>query len=474
MPTNHSETVTGSSTKAGSRIGTMILALDLGTTYFKAALFDPQGMIAALSRRPLNVSHPEPGRWELGVDEFEGLIRGLISDLSEQSVNGLSDVGAVSFATQANSFVLLDCADQPLTPFVLWPDDRAVRLKGEISQLAAELPLQATTGIPALGHQFLVAKLLWFQQHQPETWSGCRRLCLLSDYLTYWMTGQHATEAGVAGLSGLVDIHALRWWPEACERIALPSGWLPRVVRAGTDLGPLRVDAAQSLGLPAACRFVVGCLDQYAGAIGAGNVTPGGVSETTGTVLATVRCSDTFERLKTGNVFHGPGFAEGIYYQMVFGNTSANLLEAYRNQLPDRPGFEELDQAASEISPGADQLRLRPDAAPSDPGSFFTGMTPSHQRGHAVRAIMEGVTLALAEQVDQLCGNDRPSEIRSVGGAARSRLWRQIKASALGCPVVATDCPEPTSLGAALLAASAMEGIALDAICSRWVDTARS
>ena len=28
-------------------------------------------------------------------------------------------------------------------------------------------------------------------------------------------------------------------------------------------------------GLPAECRFVVGCLDQYAGAIGVGNVVPG-------------------------------------------------------------------------------------------------------------------------------------------------------------------------------------------------------
>ncbi|HDZ21475.1 MAG TPA: hypothetical protein ENH80_06870 [Phycisphaerae bacterium] len=50
-------------------------------------------------------------------------------------------------------------------------------------------------------------------------------------------------------------------------------------------------------------------------------------------------------------------------------------------------------------------------------------------------------------QVRTLCGNDAPAEIRSAGRAARSALWRQIKSRAVGCPVVATTCDEPTSLG---------------------------
>ena len=45
-----------------------------------------------------------------------------------------------------------------------------------------------------------------------------------------------------------------------------------------------------------------------------------------------------------------------------------------------------------------------------------------------------------------------PGEIRCAGGAARSDLWLQIKADVLGVATAATVCPEPTSLGAAVLA----------------------
>jgi xylulokinase len=43
-------------------------------------------------------------------------------------------------------------------------------------------------------------------------------------------------------------------------------------------------------------------------------------------------------------------------------------------------------------------------------------------------------------------------EIRVVGGGARGRLWRQIKADVTGLPVAAPQMVETTALGAAMLA----------------------
>jgi xylulokinase len=43
-------------------------------------------------------------------------------------------------------------------------------------------------------------------------------------------------------------------------------------------------------------------------------------------------------------------------------------------------------------------------------------------------------------------------EIRTVGGGARSALWRQIKADVTGLPVSITDTVETTALGAGMLA----------------------
>jgi len=164
-----------------------------------------------------------------------------------------------------------------------------------------------------------------------------RRLCLISDYLTLLFTGRHVTEAGAAGLTAMVDIHRCEWWTEMLAQLELDRAWLPQIVRAGTDLGPITGAAAARFGLPSTCRFIVGCLDQYAGAIGAGNVGPRLISETTGTVLATVRLAGEFATEPPATVFQGPAFAEGRFWRMAFGEVSASYLQWYRDGLPDRP-----------------------------------------------------------------------------------------------------------------------------------------
>jgi xylulokinase len=451
----------------------MIGTIDLGTTYFKASLFDDGGELKHLAHEPTPLTYPQRGWCELDAGAFIETVCKLLAKLRDANGGSLDSVTAFSYATQANSFVLLDGNDEPLTPIIIWTDTRAVEFDPTMTRIAEELPLLATTGVPGLIGGFSSAKLLWLQKHMPDAWDKAKRLCYLPDYLTLWMTGEHVTEGGMAGLSGLVDIHKLDWWPAMIERIGVPAAWLPKVVRAGTAVGPIRPEAAAATGLPTSCQFVAGCLDQFAGAIGAGNVSPGIVSETTGTVLATVRCADHFidNPPPPEGVYQGPGFDPGVYYPMSFGMVSASLLEAYRNSLPDKPDFNTLGALAAEIAPGADGLRLSDSPDATDVSTLFTGLTDKHTRGHCVRAILEAVAWALRDQVAQVCENQRPRVIRSVGGAARSDLWLQIKANVLDVPVVATTCPEPTSLGAALLAARAMRGRPLAELAEQWVRT---
>ena len=447
-----------------------ILTIDLGTTYFKLCLFDCTGKLLALQRVAPPVEQPERDWWQLSVEGFRTTIKGAIHDLAAEA-GGLADVKAMSFATQANSFALFDEHDNALHDLVLWLDMRAEAFADQMERLAAMPDFRTTTGMPMGSHQMIPAKLLWIRKHHPDIWPKAHRLFMISDYLSYWMTGRHVSEAGMAGLSALVDIHRLDWWPQGCQQMDVDVAMLPQIVRAGTDLGPIRSEVVEELGLPADCRYVVGCLDQYAGAIGAGNVIGGGVSETTGTVLATVRCADGFDADPPSGVFQGAGFDPGVYFAMDFGSTSANLLEAYRNSLSDRPDFDVLGDAASQTPPGAEGLSIKGDPDVNDPAGMFVGREKHHGRGHEVRAILEGVAFALAAQIERLYGQEHPTEIRSVGGAARSDLWLQIKADVLGCPVLGTTCQEPTSLGAAMLASRALGMGNLPDLAQQWVQT---
>jgi xylulokinase len=101
---------------------------------------------------------------------------------------------------------------------------------------------------------------------------------------------------------------------------------------------------------------------------------------------------------------------------------------------------------------GARSTRWNPDAR----GLLF-GLSLGHTRGDIARALMEGVGYEVGTCLDGLRDiGMAPGELVVIGGGARSDLWTQIKADILGVPVHRPRYTEAASLGAAVLAASAV------------------
>jgi xylulokinase len=444
------------------------LTFDLGTTYYKVALVDETGHMVALERvQPPQV--PYPGTlypWEVQPAEFKRALREAVSALRSRVPDRWETIVALSFASQANTFLLLEADDQPITNLILWTN-QASAVSDELHAISSHPEFRMTTGMPQFGPNLGLAKVLEISHRHAELFARARRFCYLSDYFTLWLTGRHCSEAGIAALSGALDVRTLRWWLRGHPHVL--AGWLPEVVRAGTDLGPIAGEAADELGLPAGCRFIVGCLDQYASAIGTGTVTPGGICETTGTVLAAVRLSDRFEERLAPEVYEGPAFDLGGFFQMSFSNTSANLLGHYRDQLPGKPPFEGLIRLAASADRAGDVV-IEEFKGSRFIDVAFRNVRKEHTPGQVVRAIFERVALTLANQVEHLCKpGERPAVIRSAGGAARIDLWLQIKADTLGTTFEAVDCEEPTSLGAAMLAARAVTARSMSELAREWV-----
>jgi xylulokinase len=292
-----------------------------------------------------------------------------------------------------------------------------------------------------------------------------RFVTFIGDYLS----AIGATEAGVAALARIYDVRRPPAQRECghllLRQLQLPELELPHVFPAGSSID--RFFRARDFGLSENCQMVIGCLDQYAGAIGTGTVQAGRVCETTGTVLAAVRCADRLRDDLPAGVIQGPAFDDQHFWQMSFSSTSANLLEWYRNSLSSPPMFDELTRLA-EVAPPCD-LVIEPYDDRGSIESAFRNVRPQHSPGQIVRAIMMRVALALKEQVERLCGGDRTSVIRSAGGASKNDYWLQMKADVLEVEFEAMECEEPTSLGAAMLAARAMGLGELAKIASKWV-----
>jgi xylulokinase len=85
------------------------------------------------------------------------------------------------------------------------------------------------------------------------------------------------------------------------------------------------------------------------------------------------------------------------------------------------------------------------------------GLTLKHGKAHFARAIQEAVGFMLRRILGLISGAGIPiREVRSMGGAARSDLWLQIKADICALPMVRMQEEETAGLGCALLSAVAL------------------
>lgn len=417
------------------------LVFDLGTTYFKAALLTGKDEFIAVTHVPTPITHPHADQSEMTAEDFLDAIGQLMLDLQRQTPKAYQQIQHISFATQANSFLLLDEAFEPVTPILVWNDQRARSLQLPVSHCYER------TGIPACSNKMASAKLFWIQHNQPHLWAQARHMCFLSDYLTHHFTGKHITEAGMAGLSGMVDIHQLCWRSGIIDGLHLQRLRLPVIQRAGTSLGNITPEAAARYQLHACCCFTLGCLDQYAGALAAGLLDQDGLCETTGTVLASVRAADCFDSsLQKQNIFQGPAPREGWYFRMLFGSLSANMLAVFRKKYTPELSYEDLDAMASQLAVDDQRLQLKA-VELCVPRFDFAGDPMYMDTAHMVQAIYYKVARELEIQVKTHYPETLPDRVMSLGGGANSLHWLAIKARVLGTEVLPILSEKPTCLG---------------------------
>jgi len=441
-----------------------ILAFDLGTTHFKAAAFTGTGQLLALSRVAAPIDHglpPRAGQWEMTSTALLSTIHHLVHDLSTRlaGAGGLRNVLAISIASQANSFFLLDAHHNPVGPAVLWPDDRA----RHISPLHA-LTTREICGIPELDHEFAPSKMRLAMNTPGDK---ARSFCFLADHLAHALCGTLACELSVAALSSLVDVRQTTWWNDAFAAHELSALARPPMVRPATVLGPVTALIRDEWNLPNDCVVVAGALDQYATLLGAGAAVPGILAESTGTALAAIAFTHNFSP-NLPHAFQGPLWStpNGTppWARITFSDTSASLLSTYRDLHTPHLSYDALDLLANHSTRAAHLPRV---ASLADRQAAFARLPPNTPPGEVVRGIYTLVAAELATLIDKL--HLDINEIRSCGGGARSKLWLAIKAARLGVPLRVPLCSEATLMGASILGGAGLGLGTVESLASQWV-----
>ncbi len=443
----------------------LVLGVDLGTSYFKLGLFDAQGRLCGLSRMAVTKDTGDGTRAELPVDRFWRMLHEGLQQACNQANAACDGIKAVSYASQANSFILLDQAYQPLTPLVLWCDERARSHPAVEHLFDKEQFLEQTgLGVPS-HHQFCVAKILWFQQHHAALWSRARHLLTLSDYFTFCLTGETVGDMGTASLLGLLDIHRAEWLTSIVD---LGSVALARPLRPGSLAGGVSRQGAALLGLPAGIPLVVGSLDHHMAGLGAGLDVIADMSESCGTVLACVRTTAAFHPFQ--DACTGVDFKPGRFFQLVFDGNGATGLEWYQQNHAAGFTLAELEQQASTVPIGSEGLLARPQACGYPGLDGFLHKKALHRHGHFYRALLESTAVSTKRLIDRFSLHAAPERVVATGGGVGSELWLQIKADLCGLEYVTSQGRAPAAMGAALLAAVAAGWFAdLSGASRQWI-----
>ena len=432
------------------------LGIDLGTSYFKAGIYDDSGSLCGLGRVavPKNTA---VGRCELPVGSFKNALESCIGQAIAAAGIVAADITGVSYSSQANSFVLLDASFSPLTPLVLWPDGRAKGGCERQRRLAQHPEFLTKTGIGITPDgEWMLAKLDWFQKHDPALWARTEYVMTISDYLVYALTGRRAGDAGTASMTCLLDVCSGSWWPEALEIMSLKQEMLSEPLPIGTLAGVVNAQGASAFGLARGTRVYAGCLDHYAVAIGAGILGGSRISESTGTVLACVGYRKGYAPRQ--GVITARGLEPGRFFQLAFNGNGATAVEWYQKNYAPQLTIPQLEALACKVPVGSDGLVALP-RSDSYPGlEGFRNVQSWHTPGHFLRAIFESTAATLKSLMDLLDGEGASGEVIPSGGGARNRLWLQIKADLLQRDYLIQPSGELATKGAAMLAAGNPSG----------------
>lgn len=432
----------------------LYVGLDLGTTGIKVGLFDDSGAEVAAASREVRLDTPAPGFAEFDAARYADLAFEAVREVLAAPKADAKTVRAIGFSSQAQTFVLLGADDRPLRPAVSWLDVRAEAEARELSELAGR-EVNAISSCP---------KILWLRRNEPETLKCTKHVLVIPDHLIYLLTGRAASDPITAGSTGAYDSGARRWSGDVLKACGLNEKMMPEVLSPGEEAGTLTPQAAEKLGLGEDVLVAVGTNDQSAGALGAGNVTPGCASLALGTALALVVTSRRSEGAPPGEgealALH-PAAGEGreLYVLLGYAKTAGVVLRWFRDNFAPGVSYDELFREAASVPAGAAGVgclphfsgTATPDFNPAARGAF-SGLSLAHGRAHLARALAESLCFTVRENIELIGRVEKVTELRAIGGGARSDVWLQMIADVSGVCVERPRVREAACLGAAEMA----------------------
>jgi len=434
-----------------------ILAIDIGTSACKVAVFDRLGNVLAAETRSYPVYYSFPGYAEQKPGEWWASACEAIRDIFSSGKIAPSDIKTVGVDGQSWSCIIVDKHGQVLFDNPIWMDTRAEGICAEVKQRVDKAAMFEICGNP-FEPMYTTPKILWFKRNFPEIFKSAYKVLQSNSYIVYKLTGELSLDSSQGYGLHCFDMHKGKWDSALVETLGIPMGLLPDISEPWDIVGHITQDAARATGLLAGTPVVAGGLDAACSTLGGGVCEPGQTQEQGGQAGGMSICLDrciTHKKLimgrhvvpnrwiLQGGTVGGGGALKWLREVMLPGISFSEMSELATQSRPGSNGLIFLPYMSGERSPIWDK---------SAKGVFF-GLDYAKSRCDIIRAVMEGVAFSLlhniktAEEAGAYAGS-----MHSVGGSANSSVWMQIKSDVTGKPMRVPSSDTATTLGAAMLA----------------------
>ncbi len=485
----------------------LFLGIDVGTGSARAGLFDGSGRLVASAKRAIRLWREDGDIVEQSSDDIwqavcESVQEAMtISGASREAIKGLGFDATCSLVVVDRDAkpLAVGPSNDPARNVIVWMDHRAMAQTARIN--ATRHPVLRYVG-GIISPEMETPKLLWLKEEKPETFTAAGHFFDLADFLSFRATGALERSVCTVTCKWTYLAHEGRWDADYFQTIGLDELIADDFARIGssvvdiaTPLGSgLTEAAAQELGLLAGTPVGASLIDAHAGGVGTigGTAPDGRASDPTkqlALIMGTSLCSMALTR--------EPAFVDGVWspyygamlpgYWLLEGGQSAygaaldrlvamHPAHADAKAAADKAGLSILDHleqhaialagSVEETAMLARRLHVVPEllgnrAPEADPDAtgVIAGLTLAGGIDDLARlfvATLCGLCYGTRQIIEANQAKGVSFETLVVsGGAARSRLLRQVLADATGLKVALPANDEPVLLGSAMVASVA-------------------
>jgi glycerol kinase len=377
---------------------------------------------------------------------------------------GGSHIVAIGISNQRESAVVWERrSGAPVGPAITWQCRRTAAFCDDLRRRGLAEMVAQRSGLQ-LDPLFSASKIRWLLDHTPDgpARAAAGDLCAgtVDSWLLWNLTGGavHATDAGNASRTQLLNLAACAWDRDLLEAFGVPEACLPAVRPSSGIFGVTAGGGPWPAGVPVAS--LAG--DSHAALFGHAAFAPGAVKATYGTgsslMSPTAGLVASRHGLSSTIAWAEP---EGVRYALEGNITNTGgTVDWLAGLLGLSGGAAQVAELAASV-PDSGGVYLVPAfaglGAPHwDAGArgLLCGLTRGSTPAHAARAAIESIAFQVHDVFGAMrrdAGLEAPA-LFSDGGASRNDALMQFQADLVDCPVERSGSADLSAIGAAWLA----------------------